>query len=62
MLEDALQALADPLGERANNVDFDSAGAVPATPARRELRDWIKRARVIERGGQLHATDALGKL
>ncbi len=59
LLEDALQSLAELLAEHANNADFDSADADPATLARRELRDWIRRALVIERDGRLYATDAL---
>lgn len=58
-LEDALQSLAELFSEHANNADFESGAADPLSLARRELRDWIKRALVIEREGRLYATDAL---
>lgn len=55
----AVQALAEMLAAHANQPDFDiDAVDIPAQ-ARRELRDWIRRALVTEREGRIHETDAL---
>ncbi len=57
--EDALQLLTDILASHANNDEFEiNTDDYPAL-ARRELREWIKRGLVVEREGELLATDAL---
>ena len=57
--DDALQSLADLLTQHANQVDFEIGAEDRLALARRELRDWIKRGLVVEREGNLYATDAL---
>jgi hypothetical protein len=57
--EDALRSLADILAAHVNEAEFDISSTDFAAQARKELRDWIKRDLVIERGGRLYATDAL---
>jgi len=57
-VEDAQQAMAEMFADHASLSAFDIDGDA-TTLARRELREWIRRALVIERGGRLHATDAL---
>lgn len=58
-LEDARVRLAELLAAHANDPDFDiSSDDFPAL-ARRELRDWIRKGLLAERGGQIFATDAL---
>lgn len=56
--EDAVAHLAAALQEYANDVEFDVEGD-SALVARRELRQWIKRGLIVERDGQLLATNAL---
>lgn len=57
--EDALQLLSGILATHANNDEFEiNTNDYPAL-ARRELREWIKRGLVVEREGELLATDAL---
>lgn len=56
--EDAIEQLAESFADFANDSDFDLGDDLTQT-ARRELRHWIKRALVVERDGQLLATDAL---
>ena len=56
--DDAQQALAALLADHAGLNEFDISGDTSVL-ARRELRDWIKRSLVIERGGRLYATDTL---
>jgi hypothetical protein len=58
-MEDALQALAEMLAEYANQDDYEIDSDDTPVQARRELRNWIKRALVVEREGRLYATDAL---
>ncbi len=58
-LDDAVQALADMLAAHANLPDFEIDAADITTQARRELRDWIRRALITEREGRIHETDAL---
>ncbi len=58
-LDDAVQALADMLAAHANLPDFDIDTADITAQARRELRDWIRRALITERDGCIHETDAL---
>ena len=55
----AVQALADMLAAHANLPDFEIDTADIAAQARRELRDWIRRALVTEREGRIFETDAL---
>ena len=55
----AVQALADMLAAHANQPDFEIDPTDVAAQARRELREWIKRALVTEREGRVHETDAL---
>ena len=57
--DDAVQALADMLAAHANQPDFEIDTADTLAQARRELRDWIRRALVTEREGRIHETDAL---
>lgn len=55
----AVQALADMLAAHANQTDFDIEAADIPAQARRELREWIRRALVTEREGRVFETDAL---
>lgn len=55
----AVQALADMLAAHANQPDFEIDPTDVAAQARKELREWIKRALVTEREGRVHETDAL---
>ena len=57
--DDALQSLADLLTQHANQAEFEIGAEDRLSLARRELRDWIKRGLVVEREGNLYATDAL---
>lgn len=57
--EDALQALTEMLEEYAAQDEYDIDSENPRLLAGRELREWIKRGLVIERGQRLYATDAL---
>ena len=57
--DDAVQALADMLAAHGNQPDFEIDTADTLAQARRELRDWIRRALVTEREGRIHETDAL---
>lgn len=56
--DQARQDLADLLTEHAGQSDFEVEGDTAAL-ARRELREWIRRALIVEREGRLYATDAL---
>lgn len=57
--EDALQALSQMLLDFANHAEFEVDVDNPQRQAGRELREWIKRGLVIERGSRLYETDAL---
>lgn len=57
--EDALQALSQMLLDFANHAEFEVDVDNPQRQAGRELREWIKRGLVIERGNRLYETDAL---
>jgi hypothetical protein len=57
--EGALQALGDLLSQHANHPDFDVGADDPVSLARKELREWIRRALIVEREGRVYATDAL---
>lgn len=59
--EDALQALTQMLLEFANHPDFKVDVDNPQQQAGRELREWIKRGLVVERGQRLYETDALNR-
>lgn len=55
---DAQQALAELLATHVGLNEFEISGD-SALLARKELRNWIRRALVVEREGRLYATDAL---
>lgn len=55
----AVQALADMLAAHANDSDFEIDPTDTAAQARRELREWIRRALITEREGRIFETDAL---
>lgn len=59
--DEAVQALADVLAAHANQPEFEIEAQDTPAQARRELRDWIRRALVVEREGRVHETDALKK-
>ncbi|MCG8649732.1 MAG: DUF3375 domain-containing protein [Pirellulales bacterium] len=56
--EEAIEQLADSFADYANDTEFE-LGDDHALAARRELRQWVKRGLIVERAGQLLATDAL---
>ena len=58
-LEDARARLAKILAAHANNSDFDIKSDDFPALARKELRDWIRKGLLAERGGRVFATDAL---
>lgn len=55
----AIQALADVLAAHANDSDFEIEPQDTPAQARRELREWIRRALITERAGRIFETDAL---
>lgn len=57
-LEDAVEHLRGLFADNANDANFD-VGEDFALAARREMRQWLKRGLIVEREGQLLATDAL---
>ena len=57
--EDTLQALSEMLSEYATQDEYDIDSNSTRLLAGRELRQWIKRGLVIERGQRIYATDAL---
>lgn len=57
--EDALQALSDMLADYAAQDEYDIDASNTRLLAGKELRQWIKRGLVIERGQRIYATDAL---
>lgn len=57
--EDALQALSAMLAEYAEHDEYEIGADNAHLQAGRELRQWIRRGLVIERGQRLYATDAL---
>lgn len=59
-MESAVEHLALSMADHANDTQFD-IGEDHALSARRELRSWIRRGLIVERGGELLATDALQK-
>src|SRR5438105_391975 len=56
--EDAIAHVAGAFADHANDAEFE-LGDDHSLAARRELRHWLKRGLVVERNGQLLATDAL---
>lgn len=56
--EDAAEQLASVFADNANDSDFELDDDHPVA-ARRELRLWLKRGLIVERSGQVLATDAL---
>src|SRR5690606_6957447 len=56
---DALQALSDMLASYAAQDEYDIDPDNTRLLAARELREWIKRGLVIERGQRIYGTDAL---
>lgn len=56
--EAAVAHLTEAFADHVNNTEFE-LGDDHALTARRELRQWVKRGLIVERNGQLPATDAL---
>ena len=56
--EDAVEQLTSVFADNANDSEFDLDDDHPLA-ARKELRHWLKRGLIVERNGQLLATDAL---
>ncbi len=59
-MEEAIERLALVFSDHANDSEFDLGEDHPLA-ARRELRQWIKRGLIVERGGKILATDAFQK-
>lgn len=58
--EDAVESLAGIFSEHANDAVYEIAAADDQTPAaRKEMRHWLKLGLVVERDGNLMATDGL---
>lgn len=58
--DDAVEQLATVFATYSNDGDFDTGeGDDQYAAARRELRKWLKRGLIVERDGQIMATDAL---
>ena len=58
--DDAVEALADIFAEHASDEIYEIAPTDDQTPAaRKEMRRWLKLGLVVERDGQLMATDGL---
>lgn len=59
-LEDATERLAETYSYYTNDVEFETGDVADQLgSARKELRQWIRRGLIVERDGQLLATDAL---
>src|SRR5262249_34367430 len=56
--EDAVEQLATVFADNAHDSDYELDDDYPLA-ARRELRLWLKRGLIVERNGQVLATDAL---
>jgi hypothetical protein len=56
-LDEAVEKLAAVFADHANDSAFDLSNDHPLD-ARRELRQWLKRGLIVERGGKILATDA----
>lgn len=59
LIDDALHALATMLLPYANDEQYEIDHTRLPQLAGRELRQWIRRSLIIERGGRIYATDAL---
>lgn len=59
LMEDALHALEAMLAPHANDEHYEIDPARLPQLAGRELRQWIRRSLINERGGRIYATDAL---
>lgn len=59
LIDDALHALAAMLAPYANDEQYEIDHTRLPQLAARELRQWIRRSLIIERGGRIYATDAL---
>lgn len=59
LIDDAIQVLADMLAPYANDEQYEIDPTRLPLLAGRELRQWIRRSLIIERGGRIFATDAL---
>ena len=59
LIDDALHALAAMLAPHANDEQYQIDPTRLPQLAGRELRQWIRRSLVIERGGRIYGTDAL---
>lgn len=57
--DQAVQALADVLAAHANQPDFEIETQDIDRQARLELREWVRRALIVEREGRVFETDAL---
>ncbi|MCR9291910.1 MAG: DUF3375 domain-containing protein [bacterium] len=55
--DEAVERLAAAFADHANDSEFDLGSDHPLE-ARRELRQWLKRGLIVERGGKILATDA----
>ncbi len=55
--DEAVEKLAGVFADHANDSEFDLGEDHPQS-ARKELRQWLKRGLIVERGGKLLATDA----
>ncbi|GEM_PF-6108065 len=58
-LEEAILSLTGILVEHVSQEQYDINLDSPSLQASRELREWIKRRLIVERGGRIFATDAL---
>ena len=59
LMDDALHALAAMLAPHANDEQYDIDPKRLPQLAGRELRQWISRSLIVERGGRIYGTDAL---
>ena len=57
-LEDTVEELAQMFAEYANDIEFEIESNHELA-ARREIRKWLKRGLIVERNGQIMATDSL---
>lgn len=55
--DEAVEKLAAAFADHSNDSEFDLGSDHPLE-ARRELRQWLKRGLIVERGGKILATDA----
>ena len=55
--DEAVERLAAAFADHANDSEFD-LGSDLALEARREIRQWLKRGLIVERGGKILATDS----